>query len=136
MLLHLLPGALFWSIIFHHYAGSAIMNNEKKKEKKKRGAEKKQNIEKETVFGLSQLPRRWWCLLWLNVESWRDRRCKFAATLRERRLGYTDMNTVTDLTVWTCASFAILNFKIYLLPACHSVTHEYRLLCCLHTFYW
>ena len=34
------------------------MNNEKKKEKKKRGAEKKQNIEKETVLELSQLPRR------------------------------------------------------------------------------
>lgn len=68
MLLHLLPGALFWSIIFHHYAGSAIMNNEKKEKR----VEKKQNIKKETVFELSQLPQRWWCLLWLNVESWRD----------------------------------------------------------------
>lgn len=67
MLPHLLPGALFWSIIFHHCAGSAIMNNEKRE-----GEKKKQNIEKEAVLELSQLPQHWWCFLWLTMESWRD----------------------------------------------------------------
>lgn len=70
LLLHLIHGALFWSIISHHRAGSAIMNNGKKKKKKR---EQKQNIEKEMVFELSQLPWHWWYFLWVNMESWRDK---------------------------------------------------------------